>query len=78
MKFTVMTGDEQILSLNVDPHKTVENVKAMLEVETRVLLQWQQLLYNGREMRNSEMLSAFGVRDEDFIMILSNAASRYT
>ncbi|KAM1012041.1 hypothetical protein ACFX2C_047317 [Malus domestica] len=72
MKFTVMTGDEQILSLNVNSHKTVENVKALLEVEQ------QQLLYNGREMRNSEMLSALGVRDEDFIMIVSNAASRYT
>ncbi|RXI00211.1 hypothetical protein DVH24_037759 [Malus domestica] len=75
MKFTVMTGDEQILSLNVDPHKTVENVKVLLEVETQVLLQGQQLLYNGREMRNSEMLSALGVRDEDFIVIVSNAAS---
>ncbi|KAM1060038.1 hypothetical protein ACFX2B_024478 [Malus domestica] len=78
MKYTVMTGDEQILSLNIDPHKTVENVKALLKVETWVLLQRQQLLYNGREMRNFEMLSTLGVRDEDFIMIVSNATSRYT
>ncbi|KAM1060036.1 hypothetical protein ACFX2B_024478 [Malus domestica] len=56
----------------------VENVKALLEVETWVLLQRQQLLYNGREMRNFEMLSTLGVRDEDFIMIVSNATSRYT
>ncbi|CAN6696474.1 unnamed protein product [Malus baccata var. baccata] len=75
MKITVMTADEQILSLDVDPHETVENVKALLEVETRVLLQQQQLLYNGREMRNSEKLSALGVRDEDLIMMVSNAAS---
>ncbi|XP_050117643.1 uncharacterized protein LOC126595366 [Malus sylvestris] len=54
----------------------VENVKALLEVETRVLLQQQQLLYNGMEMRNSEMLSALGVNDEDLIMIVSNVASR--
>ncbi|XP_068311041.1 protein DNA-DAMAGE INDUCIBLE 1-like [Pyrus communis] len=74
MKITVMTADEQILSLDVDPHETVENVKALLEVETRVLLQQQQLLYNGREMRNSEKLSALGVRDEDLIMMVSNAA----
>ncbi|KAM1060037.1 hypothetical protein ACFX2B_024478 [Malus domestica] len=56
----------------------VENVKALLKVETWVLLQRQQLLYNGREMRNFEMLSTLGVRDEDFIMIVSNATSRYT
>ncbi|RXH78506.1 hypothetical protein DVH24_002024 [Malus domestica] len=54
----------------------VENVKALLEVETWVLLQQQQLLYNGMEMRNSEMLGAPGVNDEDLIMIVSNVASR--
>ncbi|TQE12488.1 hypothetical protein C1H46_001879, partial [Malus baccata] len=36
----------------------------------------KKLLNNGREMRNSEMLSALGVRDEDFIMIVSNAIVR--
>ncbi|PQQ15948.1 DNA damage-inducible protein 1 [Prunus yedoensis var. nudiflora] len=74
MKITVMTAGEQILNLDVDPHETVENVKALLEVETRVLLQQQQLLYNGREMRNSEKLSALGVKDEDLLMMVSNAA----
>ncbi|KAH7545454.1 hypothetical protein FEM48_Zijuj01G0095600 [Ziziphus jujuba var. spinosa] len=75
MKITVMTADEQILSLDVDPHETVENVKALLEVETRVPLQQQQLLYNGKEMRNFEKLSALGVKDEDLVMMVSNAAS---
>ncbi|PRQ34995.1 putative DNA damage-inducible protein [Rosa chinensis] len=75
MKITVMTADEQIISLDVDPHETVENVKALLEVETRVLLQNQQLLYNGKEVRNSERLSALGVKDDDLIMMVSNAVS---
>ncbi|XP_015881747.2 protein DNA-DAMAGE INDUCIBLE 1 isoform X2 [Ziziphus jujuba] len=75
MKITVMTADEQILSLDVDPHETVENVKALLEVETRVPLQQQQLLFNGKEMRNFEKLSALGVKDEDLVMMVSNAAS---
>ncbi|XP_030552110.1 protein DNA-DAMAGE INDUCIBLE 1 [Rhodamnia argentea] len=75
MKITVMTADEKIISLDVDPHESVENVKALLEVETRVPLQQQQLLYNGREMRNSEKLSALGVKDEDLVMMVSGAAS---
>ncbi|KAJ4725403.1 DNA damage-inducible protein 1 [Melia azedarach] len=75
MKITVMTADEQIIGLDVDPHETVENVKALLEVETRVPLQQQQLLYNGREMRNAEKLSALGVKDEDLVMMVSNASS---
>lgn len=70
-----MTADEQIISLDVDPHETVENVKALLEVETQVPLQQQQLLYNGREMNNAEKLSALGVKDEDLVMMVSNAAS---
>lgn len=70
-----MTADEQIISLDVDPHETVENVKALLEVETQVPLQQQQLLYNGTEMKNDEKLSALGVKDEDLVMMVSNAAS---
>lgn len=70
-----MTEDEQIISLDVDPHETVENVKALLEVETRVPLQQQQLLFSGREMRNVEKLSDLGVKDEDLVMMVSNAGS---
>lgn len=43
--------------------------------QTQVPLQQQQLLYNGREMRNSEKLSALGVSDGDLVMMLSNASS---
>ncbi|KAF5727882.1 DNA damage-inducible protein 1 [Tripterygium wilfordii] len=75
MRITVMTADEQIVSLDVDSHESVENVKALLEVETQVPLQRQQLLYNGREIRNDEKLSAVGVKDEDLIMMVSDAAS---
>lgn len=70
-----MTHDEQIIGLDVDADETVENVKALLEVESRLPLQQQQLLYNGKEMRNHEKLSSLGVRDGDLIMMVSNASS---
>jgi DNA damage-inducible protein 1 len=70
-----MTGDEQIISLDVDPNETVENVKALLEVETRVSLSQQQLVYNGKEIRNHEKLSALGVKDDDLLMMVSGIAS---
>ncbi|KAK6124036.1 hypothetical protein DH2020_042216 [Rehmannia glutinosa] len=73
MKITVMTADEQIVTLDVDRDESVENLKALLEVE--VPLQQQQLLYNGREMRNSEKLSAVGVSDGDLVMMVSNVSS---
>lgn len=40
-------------------------------------LQQQQLLYNGKEMRNFEKLSALGVKDEDLVMMIPNVAPRY-
>lgn len=69
-----MTHDEQIIGLDVDADESVENVKALLEVESRLPLQQQQLLYNGKEMRNHEKLSSLGVRDGDLIMMVSNAS----
>ncbi|KAL9235255.1 hypothetical protein vseg_010030 [Gypsophila vaccaria] len=74
MKITVMTADEQIISLDIDRDEAVENVKALLEVESGVALQQQQLLYNGKEMRNHEKLSSLGVVDGDLIMMVSSSA----
>ncbi|CAN8259517.1 unnamed protein product [Cochlearia groenlandica] len=75
MRITVMTAGEQIISLDVDSNETVENVKALLEVESNVPIQQQQLLYNGNEMRNSDKLGALGVKDDDLLMMMSNASS---
>ncbi|KAF8414300.1 hypothetical protein HHK36_002302 [Tetracentron sinense] len=72
MKITVMTADEQFISLDV------ENVKALLEVETGVSLQQQQLLFNGSEVRNSMRLRAIGVGDGDLVMMVSNASRSLT
>ncbi|KAJ4975560.1 hypothetical protein NE237_000666 [Protea cynaroides] len=74
MKITVMTADEQFITLDVDPDELVENVKALLEVEVRIPLQQQQLLFNGSEIRNSDRLSAIGVRDGDLVMMVSQAS----
>ncbi|XP_076882581.1 protein DNA-DAMAGE INDUCIBLE 1-like [Bidens hawaiensis] len=75
MKITVMTPDEQIVTLEVDRDESVENLKALLEIESQVPLQQQQLLYNGKEMRNAETLSGLGVADGDLVMMVSNAAA---
>lgn len=74
MKITVMTSDEQILNLDVDPNESVENVKALLEVETTVPIQQQQILFNGNEVSNSQKLSALGVKDDDLLMMTVSGA----
>ncbi|XP_010487078.1 PREDICTED: DNA damage-inducible protein 1-like [Camelina sativa] len=75
MRITVMTAGEQIISLDVDSNETVENVKALLEVESNVPIQQQQLLYNGNEMGNSDKLSALGVKDDDLLMMMVSTNS---
>lgn len=69
-----MTADEQILNLDVDPNESVENVKALLEVETSVPIQQQQILFNGNEVSNSQKLSAIGVKDDDLLMMTVSRA----
>lgn len=75
MKITVMTVDEQFITLDVDPNESVENVKALLEVETKVSLHQQKLQFNGNEMKNSDRLGSIGVGNGDMIMMLPAAAS---
>ncbi|KAI3686157.1 hypothetical protein L1987_79830 [Smallanthus sonchifolius] len=75
MKITVMTTDEQIITLEVDRNESVENMKALLEIESRIPLQQQQLLHNGKEMKNSETLSSLGVADGDLVMMVSSTSS---
>ncbi|RZC65950.1 hypothetical protein C5167_009639 [Papaver somniferum] len=69
MKITVITVDEQFITVDVDPEESVENLKALLEVETRVPLQQQQLLFNGNELNNSSKLSSFNVKDGELLVM---------
>lgn len=47
----------------------------ILNEQTQVPLQQQELLFNGKEMSNSEKLGALGVTDGDLVMMVSNASS---
>lgn len=75
MKITVMTGDERLFTLDVDPDELVENVKALLEVETGISLQMQQLLHHEKEIANSARLSAVGIVENDLIVMTSTSSS---
>ncbi|KAG4923735.1 hypothetical protein JHK87_049275 [Glycine soja] len=92
MKITVMTADEQIITLDVDPHESVlikdpsfafclhlslfsSLFFILFSLWTSVPLQQQQLLFNGKEVRNSEKLSALGVKDDDLLMMVSGAGA---
>ncbi|KAF6153874.1 hypothetical protein GIB67_001107 [Kingdonia uniflora] len=75
MKITVMINNDQFITLDVDSNEAVENVKALLEVETRVSIQQQQLFFNGNQIDNANRLIAIGVKDGDLLTMVSNASS---
>lgn len=62
-----MTADEQFITLEVDADEVVENVKALLEVETGVPTQQQLLHFSGKEMKNSDSLSKIEVKEGDLL-----------
>ncbi|CAM6122989.1 unnamed protein product [Calypogeia fissa] len=75
MKVSVLTADERIVSLDVEPDELVENLKAILEVETSIPLSQQQILYDGKEIPNNGRLNAAGVVENDLLMLVSAAPS---
>ncbi|KMZ74046.1 DNA damage-inducible protein 1 [Zostera marina] len=75
MKITVMASEEQFITVEVDPNESVENVKALLEVETGVAIQKQQLQFNGKEMGDSERLNGIGVGEGDLITMTQKASA---
>lgn len=71
---TVTTVQDQLVSLTVDANETVENLKALLEVETGLPLAQQRLIHNGRELQNNSTLGASGVANGDLLMLMPTQA----
>eukprot|EP00958_Prasinococcus_capsulatus_P027331 scaffold5393_cov376-Prasinococcus_capsulatus_cf.AAC.3 len=74
MQLTVATHDDRVVSVDVDASESVENVKAILEVEVGVPLAQQRLIFNNQELQNSAGLSTCGVKDGDVVMLVPGGA----
>lgn len=75
MKVTVATGDDRIVTVDIDEGELVENVKAILEVELQMPLGEQRLIFQGAELPNTTALNAAGVHDGDLLLVLPVEAS---
>ncbi|KAG6545501.1 hypothetical protein Mapa_013103 [Marchantia paleacea] len=73
MKLSVLAPDERIVPLDVEPDELVENLKAILEVETSIPLNEQQILHHGKEIPNHGRLNAAGVVENDLLMLVSSS-----
>ncbi|KAH9618179.1 hypothetical protein KSS87_003928, partial [Heliosperma pusillum] len=70
MKINVLTVDKQIITLDVDPNDLVGDFKTSLNV-----VEQQELLYDGKEMKNDEKLSEVGIQEGDLIVVVSDSTS---
>lgn len=68
MQLTITTDDDNIVSVHVDAEESLENLKAILEVDTGYPLAEQVLVHNGNELTGAT-LAAGGVQDGDLIML---------
>ncbi|GJP32732.1 hypothetical protein CLOM_g17330 [Closterium sp. NIES-68] len=76
MQLTVTTADDRIVMIQVDNDELVENVKAILEVETAIPLAEQALLFNGQLLQNHQRLNALGVADNDLLFLTRQQPSQ--
>ncbi|KAL1932364.1 hypothetical protein VTP01DRAFT_9420 [Rhizomucor pusillus] len=80
MRIVVTTESDAIYNLEIDSQMAIEDLKALLETESGIEPQQQQLYHNGRELSESKkMLEEYGVGQDDLILmrrkIVSNASS---
>ncbi|KAK9835886.1 hypothetical protein WJX74_010192 [Apatococcus lobatus] len=68
MQLTVTT-DDNVFNIDVESAETLENVKAILEVETSIPTSQQVLLFNGQPLTAST-LAASGVANGDLLLLM--------
>eukprot|EP00762_Andalucia_godoyi_P007902 ANDGO_01212.mRNA.1 DNA damage-inducible protein 1 len=66
---------DDIVSVDVDEDETVENLKALVEVQTQIPLAHQRLFYSGRELANTAVLRSIGIVSQDVLQLLVAAAA---
>jgi hypothetical protein len=69
IRLTVSDIEGDVRIVEVDDNETVENVKAVLEVEFAIPLAQQVLFFEAKQLQNTQRLNAIGVKNDDMLMI---------
>lgn len=59
----------KIYNFEVGIDDTIEDLKALLEVETKVFLGQQHIYYNNKEVMNTKTLKQLGLKDHDLLIM---------
>lgn len=69
LKLTISLTNGELIMLDVNKDESVENLKALLEVQTGILLRNQRLFYDGKELDNLQTLSQAKLKTHDVLLL---------
>jgi len=70
MHIVVTSEQGEVFNFEIDENELVENVKALIEVETNILLVDQILLFNNVELKDNQKLKESGVKNDDLLQVI--------
>ncbi|CAF2100280.1 unnamed protein product [Rotaria magnacalcarata] len=73
MPIFVKTLTKNIITLDVNPNDTIENVKAIIQAEEGIPLDEQRLIFTDKQLENDQTLSYYNIqKDATLYLVLSN------
>jgi len=75
IRVTVSDIEGDVRTIEVEENETVENVKAVLEVEFAIPLAQQQLFFEAKQLQNDQRLDAIGIKNDDMMQMQATRAA---
>ena len=67
---------DKIAAVEVDAEETVENVKAIVEVEFSIPVAEQLLRFNNQNLWDKDKIKKYGVTENDIIIVIKRSNGR--
>ena len=67
---------DKIAAVEVDGEETVENVKAIVEVEFSIPVAEQLLRFNNQNLQDKDKIKKYGVTENDIIIVIKRSNGR--
>ena len=70
MVISVRTFDGRTISLDVQITDTVRDLKVQIQDRDGIRADLQRLMFDNKQLKNSESLSSYGIRDDSVLQLI--------